>query len=93
VTKSDIDAAVAFIKTDLIDRHDLDNNGLSEDEVARMSELGKHAVALARKLKEATAPTGGTTAPTGEATAPTGEASGLTGEQGAGTRPGLRWTG
>ena len=80
VTKSDIDAAVAFIKTDLIDRHDLDNNGLSEDEVARMSELGKQAVALARQLKKATAPSAAPTAPTGEATGPKGEATGLTGE-------------
>jgi len=79
VTKSDIDAAVAFIKTDLIDKHDLDQNGLSDEEVARMSELGKQAVALARQLKKATAPSAETTAPTAT-TASTGEASGLTGE-------------
>jgi hypothetical protein len=76
VTKSDIDAAVASIKTDLIDAHDLDKNGLSDDEIARMSELGKHAVTLARQLKQATAPAAAPTA----APAPTGEASGLTGE-------------
>ncbi|ADO75191.1 hypothetical protein [Stigmatella aurantiaca] len=58
VTKADIDAALAFIRTELVDRFDLDNNGLSEDEVARMSELGKLAVSLARTLKSATAPTG-----------------------------------
>ena len=74
VTKSDIDAAVAFIKTELIDKHDLDQNGLSDEEVARMSELGKQAVALARQLKKATAPAAETTAPTGEASGLTGEA-------------------
>ncbi|MDI1437303.1 nuclease [Polyangium sorediatum] len=58
MTKSDIDAALVHIRTELVDRHDLDNNGLSEDEVARMSDLGKLAVALARTLKAATAPTG-----------------------------------
>jgi len=58
MTKSDIDAAVAHIRTELIDRHDLDQNGLSDDEIARMPELGKHAVALARKLKDAAAPKG-----------------------------------
>ena len=74
MTKSDIDAAVAFIKTELIDCHDLDNNGLSEDEIARMSELGKYAVTLARQLKQATAPAVATTAPSVEATGLTGEA-------------------
>jgi Nuclease A inhibitor-like protein len=58
MTKTDIDAALAFIRTDLVDRHDLDKNGLAEDEVARMSDLGKLAVSLARKLKEATGPSG-----------------------------------
>ncbi|MDC0712587.1 nuclease [Stigmatella sp. ncwal1] len=58
VTKADINAALAFIRTELVDRFDLDNNGLSEDEVARMSDLGKRAVALARTLKAATEPTG-----------------------------------
>jgi len=58
VTKSDIDATVAHVRTELIDRLDLDQNGLSADEIARMSELGKLAVALARTLKDATAPGG-----------------------------------
>jgi hypothetical protein len=58
VTKSDIDATVAHVRTELIDRLDLDQNGLSADEIARMSELGKLAVALAQTLKDATAPGG-----------------------------------
>lgn len=67
MTRADIDAALAHIRTELVDGHDLDNNGLSEDEVARMSDLGKFAVALARTLKAATAPAG--EAPAGEALA------------------------
>ncbi|MDC0669281.1 nuclease A inhibitor family protein [Nannocystis radixulma] len=58
ITRADIDAALAVVRTDLVDRFDLDANGLSDDEVARMSELGKLAVALARTLKEATGPVG-----------------------------------
>src|SRR5689334_10401642 len=46
VTRADIDAALAVVRTDLVDRLDLDGDGLSDDEVARMSELGKLAVAL-----------------------------------------------
>lgn len=58
MTKKTIDAALAYVRTELVDRFDLDNNGLSEDEVARMSELGKLAVGLARSLKSSTGPTG-----------------------------------
>lgn len=74
VTKRDIDAELAYIKTELVDRYDLDNNGLSEDEVARMSDLGKLAVTLARTLKTATAPADAPPAPSAEATGLTGEA-------------------
>ncbi len=54
MTRRDIDDALAYIRKELVDRFDLDNNGLSEDEVARMSELGKLAVSLARTLKDVT---------------------------------------
>jgi hypothetical protein len=54
MTRRDIDDALAYIREELVDRFDLDNNGLSEDEVARMSELGKLAVSLARTLKDVT---------------------------------------
>ncbi|KYG05108.1 nuclease [Sorangium cellulosum] len=74
VTKADVDAALAHVRTDVVDRLDLDKNGLSEDEIARMSELGKVAVSLARELKGANAPTVGSTAPAGEPSALTGEA-------------------
>lgn len=80
ITKSDIDAAVTFIKTELIDRHDSDRNGLSAEETAGMSDLGKLAVAVARKLKGATAPSAATTAPGAATTAPGAEATAPTGE-------------
>ena len=54
MTRRDIDDALAYVRKELVDRFDLDNNGLSEDEVARMSELGKLAVSLARTLKDST---------------------------------------
>lgn len=80
VTKSDIDAELARIKTELVDRYDLDKNGLSEDEVARMSDLGKLAVTLARTLKTATAPAAAAPAPAAATAAPKAEPTGLTGE-------------
>lgn len=58
MTKRDIDAALVYVRKELVDRFDLDHNGLSEDEVAHMSELGKLAVSLARTLKDATGPKG-----------------------------------
>ncbi len=59
MTRRDIDSAVAAIRTDIIENIDLDKNGLSEDEVARMSKLGKLAVTLALMLKaKVSGPTG-----------------------------------
>jgi hypothetical protein len=58
MTKRDIDTALAHVRTEIIERVDLDKNGLSEDEVSRMSELGKLAVTLARTLKDVSGPTG-----------------------------------
>ncbi|MBM7112980.1 nuclease [Archangium primigenium] len=51
MTKKDIHAAVTYAVAELVDRVDLDKNGLSEDEVALMSELGKLAVEFAKSLK------------------------------------------
>lgn len=78
VTRSDVDAAFEFIKAELIDRFDLDQNGLSDDEIARMSDLGKLAVALARELKAAVAPSVPTRTPNVEPTP--ADASDLRGE-------------
>lgn len=59
ITQSDIDKAVAYAKERMIDKYDLNNNGLSKDEIASMSLTGQLAVELARELKAAGAVTGG----------------------------------
>ena len=51
VTAKDVNRAVAYAKTHMIAKYDLNQNGLSKDEVARMSLTGKRAVDLARVLK------------------------------------------
>lgn len=51
VTKTDIDEAVEYAKKNLIARYDLNQNGLSNDEIAEMSLTGKLAVTFARLLK------------------------------------------
>lgn len=58
VTAKDVTRAVAYAKTHMIAKYDLNNNGLSRDEVSKMSLTGKRAVDLARALKGAGA-TGG----------------------------------
>ena len=54
MTRKTVESALSYVRTELVDRFDLDRNGLSEEEVSRMSELGKLAVSLARSLKGAT---------------------------------------
>lgn len=61
VTPGDVKRAVEYAKSKMIARYDLNGNGLSKDEIARMSLTGKLAVDVARALKEA-APSGGATA-------------------------------
>ena len=53
VTRKDIDKAVAYAKEKLVAKYDLNNNGLSKDEVAKMSITGQRAVDLAKALKAA----------------------------------------
>lgn len=52
VTEKDVKRAVAYAKEHMIAKYDLNNNGLSKDEVAKMSLTGKLAVDLAKTLKE-----------------------------------------
>ena len=59
VTAKDVNRAVAYAKTHMVAKYDLNNNGLSQNEVARMSLTGKRAVDLARALKGAAAPDDG----------------------------------
>lgn len=51
ITKKDVDEAVAYAKEHMIDAYDLNQNGLSKDEIAKMSLTGRLAVAFARLLK------------------------------------------
>jgi hypothetical protein len=53
VTASDVKRAVAYAKEHMVAKYDLNNNGLSKDEVSKMSLTGKRAVELAETLKEA----------------------------------------
>ncbi|MCA2978101.1 MAG: hypothetical protein INH41_05235 [Myxococcaceae bacterium] len=59
VTASDVTRAVAYAKTHLVAKYDLNQNGLSREEIGRMSLTGKRAVDLARALKSAAADGGG----------------------------------
>jgi hypothetical protein len=60
VTPSDVKKAVSYAKEHMIANYDLDSNGLSKTEIAKMSLTGKLAVGLAKALKGA----GGTGATT-----------------------------
>ena len=53
VTAKDVTRAVAYAKTNMVAKYDLDNNGLSKDEISKMSLTGKRAVDLAKALKGA----------------------------------------
>ncbi|MFH1809103.1 MAG: hypothetical protein ABIJ09_10185 [Pseudomonadota bacterium] len=64
VTKNDIDKALAYAKDKLIGKYDLNNNGLSKAEIAKMSTTGKLAVELAKELAKAAPVDGGAGAAT-----------------------------
>lgn len=55
VTPKDIKRAVAYAKEHMVAKYDLNNNGLSKDEIKKMSLTGKRAVELAEQLKAAAA--------------------------------------
>ena len=59
VTPADVKRAVEYAKKSMVAKYDLDNNGLSKDEVAKMSLTGKRAVDLAKALKASAPSTGG----------------------------------
>ena len=56
VTPADVKKAVAYAKEHMVAKYDLDNNGLSTDEISKMSLTGKRAVDLAKALKESAPP-------------------------------------
>jgi hypothetical protein len=51
VTSKDISKAVSYAKEHMIAKYDLNQNGLSKDEIGNMSLTGKRAVDLAKALK------------------------------------------
>lgn len=51
LTTQHIARALDWARRELVDAYDLDHNGLSEDEIERMSPAGRQAVAFARSLK------------------------------------------
>lgn len=57
VTKQDVERAVNYAKEKMIAKYDLNNNGLSTDEIAKMSLTGKRAVDLAKALRASAAET------------------------------------
>ncbi len=56
VTKADVDRAVTYAKKTMVAKYDLNGNGLSKDEINKMSLTGKLAVNLAKALKAAAEP-------------------------------------
>ncbi|MBL8913327.1 MAG: hypothetical protein JNM17_21700 [Archangium sp.] len=62
VTAKDVNKAVAYAKQHMIAKYDLNSNGLSKDEIAKMSLTGKNAVSLAKALKASGEIDGGTDA-------------------------------
>lgn len=53
ITETDIAAALGYARSQMVDQYDLNRNGLSASEIARMSSIGRMAVQLARQLKRA----------------------------------------
>ena len=59
VTDKDIDKAVVYAKQHIIDKYDVNGNGISKEEIGKMSRLGRLAVDFAIELKK-TGAAGGT---------------------------------
>ena len=51
VTAKDVNRAVEYAKKHMVAKYDLNSNGLSKDEISKMSLTGKRAVDLAKALK------------------------------------------
>lgn len=55
VTGTDLDKAVAYAKAHLVDRYDVNHNGLSGAEIGKMSRTAQLAVELAKETQAAAA--------------------------------------
>jgi hypothetical protein len=51
VTEKDVSRAVTYAKAHMVAKYDLNTNGLSKEEIQKMSLTGKRAVDLAKALK------------------------------------------
>lgn len=54
ITKSDVDRALTYAKQHLLEKYDVNNNGFSKSEIAKMSVTGQLSVALAAEAKGVT---------------------------------------
>lgn len=53
ITQSDVDSTLAYAKEKLIDKYDVNNNGLSKEEIREMSLTARLAVRLAKIMQDA----------------------------------------
>ena len=51
VTEKDVEKALAYAQDRMIEKYDINNNGLSKSEIAEMSRTGQLAVQLSKELK------------------------------------------
>jgi hypothetical protein len=51
ITEKDVEKALAYAKDSMVDKYDINNNGLSKSEINEMSRTGQLAVQLAKELK------------------------------------------
>jgi hypothetical protein len=51
ITEKDVEKALAYAKDHMVDKYDINNNGLSKSEINEMSRTGQLAVQLAKELK------------------------------------------
>ena len=51
ITEKDVEKALAYAKDRMVDKYDINNNGLSKSEINEMSRTGQLAVQLAKELK------------------------------------------
>lgn len=52
ITQTDVDSTLAYAKKKLIDKYDVNNNGLSQEEIREMSLTARLAVRLAKMMQE-----------------------------------------
>ena len=51
ITSKDVEKALAYAQDRMVEKYDINNNGLSKSEITEMSRTGQLAVQLAKELK------------------------------------------